>query len=81
MSAIFTVTPDITSEFPARAAREIGWVDVPLLCAMEIPAARGLACCIRVLLHVETTLPRSRMKHVYLRGAVALRPDLGEHDR
>ena len=76
VSAIFTVTPDITSEFPARAARELGWVDVPLLCAMEIPTPRGLARCIRVLLHVETDLPRAGLRHVYLRGARALRPDL-----
>ena len=76
VSAIFTVTPDITSEFPARAARELGWVDVPLLCAMEIATPRGLERCIRVLLHVETELPRSALRHVYLRGARALRPDL-----
>ncbi len=76
VSAIFTVTPDITSEFPARAARELGWVDVPLLCAMEIPTARGLTHCIRVLLHIETELPRSALRHVYLRDAVELRPDL-----
>ena len=80
VSAIFTVTPDITSEFPARAARELGWVDVPLLCAMEIPAPRGLERCIRVLLHVETDLPRSGLRHVYLRGARALRPDLDGTD-
>lgn len=76
VSAIFTVTPDITSEFPARAARELGWVDVPLLCAMEIPTARGLTHCIRILLHIETELPRSALRHVYLRDAVELRPDL-----
>lgn len=78
VSAIFTVTPDITSEFPARAARELGWSDVPLLCAMEIATPTGLARCIRVLLHVETELPRSALRHVYLRGARALRPDLDD---
>lgn len=78
ISAIFTVTPDITSEFPARAARELGWVDVPLLCAMEIPTARGLTRCIRVLLHIETELPRSALRHVYLRDAKELRPDLSD---
>ena len=78
ISAIFTVTPDITSEFPARAARELGWVDVPLLCAMEIPTERGLTRCIRVLLHIETELPRSALRHVYLRGAKELRPDLSD---
>lgn len=76
ISAIFTVTPDITSEFPARAARELGWVDVPLLCAMEIPTERGLPHCIRVLLHIETELPRAELRHVYLHDAVELRPDL-----
>ncbi|HEU4586667.1 MAG TPA: chorismate mutase [Gemmatimonadaceae bacterium] len=81
ISAIFTVTPDITSEFPARAARELGWVDVPLLCAMEIPTERGLARCIRVLLHIETDLPRSALRHVYLREAVELRPDLSGGSR
>lgn len=78
ISAIFTVTPDITSEFPARAARELGWVDVPLLCAMEIPTTRGLTHCIRVLLHIETELPRSALRHVYLRDAKELRPDLSD---
>ncbi|HEU4586105.1 MAG TPA: chorismate mutase [Gemmatimonadaceae bacterium] len=81
ISAIFTVTPDITSEFPARAARELGWVDVPLLCALEIPTERGLAHCIRVLLHIETELPRSALRHVYLRDAVELRPDLSGGSR
>lgn len=80
VSAIFTVTPDITSEFPARAARELGWTDVPLLCAMEIPTAQGLAFCIRVLLHIDTDIPRSELRHVYLRGAKVLRPDLGGED-
>lgn len=80
VSAIFTVTPDIVSEFPARAARELGWVDVPLLCAMEIPMPRGLAYCIRVLLHIDTDLPRSGLRHVYLRGARTLRPDLQDED-
>jgi chorismate mutase len=78
ISAIFTVTPDITSEFPARAARDLGWVEVPLLCAMEIPTTRGLTHCIRVLLHIETELPRSALRHVYLRRAKELRPDLSD---
>ena len=80
VSAIFTVTPDITSEFPARAARELGWLDVPLLCALEIAATRGLERCIRVLLHVETDLGRDALRHVYLHDAAALRPDLS-HDQ
>jgi chorismate mutase len=76
ISAIFTVTRDLTSEFPAHAARELGWLDVPLLCTMEIPVPGALAKCIRVLLHIETELPRSGIRHVYLHDARALRPDL-----
>lgn len=75
LSAIFTVTPDLRSAFPAHAARELGWTDVALLCTMEIPVPGALERCIRVLLHVETRLPRSRLRHVYLRGARHLRPD------
>ena len=78
ISAIFTVTPDITSDYPARAARELGWVEVPLLCALEIPIPEGVARCIRVLLHIETDLPRSALRHVYLRDARGLRPDLSD---
>jgi chorismate mutase len=76
ISAIFTVTGDLTSDFPARAAREMGWDDVPLLCALEIPAEGALPRCIRVLLHVETSRARGEIEHVYLHGARALRPDL-----
>jgi chorismate mutase len=75
LSAIFTVTPDLRSAFPAHAARELGWTDVALLCTMEIPVPGALERCIRVLLHVETHVPRSRLRHVYLRGARHLRPD------
>jgi chorismate mutase len=76
ISAIFTVTPDLTSDFPARAAREMGWADVPLLCALEIPAEGALPRCIRVLVHVETARDRADVEHVYLHGARVLRPDL-----
>lgn len=76
VSVIFTVTDDLRSEFPARAARALGWTDVPLLCTVEIPVPGALARCVRVLLHVETTRARSSMRHVYLRGARSLRPDL-----
>jgi chorismate mutase len=76
VSAFFTVTPDLTAEFPARAARELGWADVPLLCTMEIPVPGALARCIRVLLHVESARPRDEIAHVYLRDARSLRPDL-----
>ncbi len=76
ISVIFTVTPDLTSAFPAPAARQLGWLDVPLLCTMEIPVPGALARCIRVLLHVESSRPRDAMQHVYLGGAESLRPDL-----
>ena len=76
ISAVFTVTGDLTSAFPALAAREMGWTDVPLLCALEIPVAGALARCVRVLLHVTSARPRAAIDHVYLRRAVALRPDL-----
>ena len=76
ISVIFTVTADLRSDFPARAARDLGWVDVPLLCTVEIPVPNALPRCIRVLMHVETTRSRDAMKHVYLRKARTLRPDL-----
>lgn len=75
ISAIFTVTPDVRSDFPAHAARALGWTDVPLICTMEIPVPGALARCIRVLLHVETARSRADIRHVYLRDARALRPD------
>lgn len=76
ISAIFTATPDLISEFPAHAARMHGWTDVPLLCAQELPVRGALARCIRVLIHAESTRARSEIKHVYLRDAVLLRSDL-----
>jgi chorismate mutase len=75
-SVIFTVTPDIQSSFPASAARQLGWESTPLMCAMEIPVPGSLPLCIRLLLHWNTELPQSSIKHVYLRGAASLRPDL-----
>lgn len=75
ISVWFTVTPDLTSAFPALAAREMGWVDVPLLCASEIPVADAMPRVVRVLMEVEVQAPRRLENHVYLREAVALRPD------
>lgn len=74
-SAIFTVTSDLTAAFPAQAARELGWTDVALLDAQEIAVPGSPARCIRVLIHWNTTRSQSEVVHVYLRGAVALRPD------
>ncbi|HVA38488.1 MAG TPA: chorismate mutase [Candidatus Dormibacteraeota bacterium] len=75
-SAIFTVTPDLSSTFPAEAARRLGWEKVPLLCSTEIPVAGSLPRCVRVLLHWNTDLAQHVIRHVYLDGAVALRPDI-----
>lgn len=74
-SALFTTTPDLTAEYPARAARDLGWSHVPLLGATEMHVPGGLPRCIRVLLQVNTRRPASTMKHIYLRGARVLRPD------
>lgn len=76
VSIIFTVTPDIKSEFPAVAARKLGLNSVPLMCAQEIAKNDALSLCIRVLIHFYTELIRDAIKPVYLRGAVKLRPDL-----
>ncbi len=81
-SALFTVTDDIASAYPALAARQLGWTLVPMMCACEIPVPDSLPLCIRVLIHWNTELPQSEIKHVYLRNAVQLRPDLvGRVDR
>ena len=75
-SAIFTVTDDLISTFPAQAARQMGWDLVPMLCAREIPVPDSLPRVIRVLVHWNTELPQNQITHVYLRDAVKLRPDL-----
>ena len=75
-SAFFTVTEDLSSEFPAKAARQIGWEQAALMCAREIEAPGNPPRCIRVLLHWNTDLPQSDIRHVYLGVAAALRPDL-----
>ena len=73
VSAIFTVTPDLRADFPARAAREQGWHDVPMICAQEIAVPGAMARVCRVMLHVEGDAPPH---HVYLGATRALRPDL-----
>jgi len=75
-SAIFTVTDDLASTFPAQGARQMGWGLVPMLCAREIPVPGSLPRVIRVLVHWNTELPQNQVTHVYLREAVKLRPDL-----
>lgn len=75
-SALFTVTEDIASAYPALVARHMGWDLVPMMCAREIPVPGSLPLCIRVLIHWNTDLPQDAIKHVYLHEAVKLRPDL-----
>ena len=76
ISVVFTATPDVRSEFPAYAARQMGITDVPLLCATEMDVPGAMPRVLRLLAHVETDRPRSDVRHVYLRGAAALRTDL-----
>jgi chorismate mutase len=76
VSVVFTATPDINAAFPATAARGIGLGDVPLLCAQEIDVHGAPQRCIRVLMHLTTTLSRGDLRHVYLEGAKGLRDDL-----
>jgi chorismate mutase len=76
ISVLFTATPDLTAEFPALAARKLGFQDVPLLCASEIAVPGAMPRVVRLMMHLETSRPRSAIQHVYLRGAAALRPDV-----
>ncbi len=78
ISVMFTATPDITSEFPAMAARELGLGDVPLMCAVEMNVVGAMPRVIRIMALVETDTPRKYIQHTYLRGAVALRLDLAQ---
>ena len=75
-SAWFTTTPDLNAEFPAVAARAMGWTFVPLMCGHEMSVPGSLPMCLRVLLHVNTEKGPHDIHHVYIRGAGALRPDL-----
>ncbi|GAB4242093.1 MAG: chorismate mutase [Thermoleophilia bacterium] len=78
ISIIFTATPDLASDFPAAAARGLGLSDVPLLCSQELAVKGAVERCIRVLIHFQTRLERSRVRHVYLHNAKQLRLDLPE---
>ena len=77
-SAIFTVTPDLDAEFPALAARQLGWLEVPLLCSHELAVPGSIPRCIRVLVHWNTDRAQHDIHHVYIRDAVKLRPDLSK---
>lgn len=78
ISILFTATPDLVSEFPALAARELGLGDVPLMCATEIAVPHALPRVLRLMAHVDTPRERADVQHVYLRGAVALRRDIAQ---
>jgi chorismate mutase len=78
ISILFTATPDIVSEFPALAARELGFGDVPLICATEMNVPRALPRVLRLMAHVDVDRPRAEISHVYLRGATALRQDIAQ---
>lgn len=78
ISVLFTATDDIHTMFPASAAREIGFGDVPLICARELDIVGATPLCIRVLMHLNTDRANSELRHVYLEGASGLRDDLPE---
>ena len=78
VSIIFTLTPDLDAVFPAAAARQMGITDVPLMCMSEIPVAGALERCVRILLEFNTDKKLCDIRHIYLRDAVKLRPDLAK---
>lgn len=78
ISAYFTMTPDLNAAFPAEAARDMGWNHVPLLCMSEIGVPGSLPACVRTMIHTYTALEAGVIRHVYLREAVRLRPDLSQ---
>lgn len=80
-SAIFTTTHDLNTAYPAVAARELGWTHVALMCMHEMDIPDGLALCVRVLIHWNTDVQQDIVRHVYLRGATVLRPDLLNEER
>lgn len=77
-SALFSTTTDVDAEFPALAARQLGWLDVPLLCSHEMAVPGSLPRCIRVMIHWNTDKPQSEIEHIYVRDANRLRPDLSK---
>ena len=74
-SAIFSTTSDVVSQYPALAARQLGWMDVPLLCGHEMDVPGSVPNCVRVLIHWNTDTPQKDIQHVYLKEAKVLRPD------
>ena len=80
-SVFFTVTEDIVSAYPALVARQMGWTLVPMICAREIPVPESMPFCIRVLIQWNTELAQEKIKHIYLKGAKDLRPDLVDNPK
>lgn len=81
-SAFISTTADINAAFPAKAMRKFeGWTYVPVMCMREIPVPNSLKMCIRIMMHVNTNKLQEDIVHVYLRDAIALRPDLGKKER
>ena len=78
ISVVFSATTDLNAEFPALAARKLGFQDVPLLCCTEIAVPGAMPRVVRLMMHVETEAPRAAIQHVYLRGAAALRLDIAQ---
>src|SRR5256885_12500108 len=75
-SAVFSLTRDLDAEFPALAARQLGWIDVPLLCTYEVDVPGSLRRCVRVLVHWNTAKPQHEIRHVYVKDAARFRPDI-----
>ncbi len=75
-SVIFTTTPDLTAAYPAKAARDLGWHRTALMGCQEMDVPNGIPMCIRILIHWNTVKSLDEIQHVYMHGAMALRPDL-----
>lgn len=80
-SVIFTTSPDLTAAYPAKAARDLGWTQTALMGMQEMDVPGGLQRCIRVLIHWNTTKRIDELQHIFLRGAVVLRPDLSPEQK
>jgi chorismate mutase len=81
-SAYFSTTTDLNAEFPAVVARrDFGWTNIALMCGHEMDVPGSLRMCLRIMLHVNTETPQGQVKHVYLRGATVLRPDLPRNEQ
>ena len=77
-SIIFSTTADLDAEFPALAARQLGWLEVPLMCTHEMGVPGAIERCVRVLIHWNTDRPVGQVVHVYIKDAARLRPDLSK---